>query len=187
MNELEKDNTYKSNTFNVQSFMKDWTVEQIKRYCSQKSNGAALAMFHNTGDFNIAQMVRNANFFGANETFYIEGSKHWDRRGTVGSHNYTNVKFLRTADEFFEIIKGNYVPIAVENNTSFKMENIFEFDFPKNPVFIFGEEKAGLSDETLSKCHQVITIPNRGAVRSINVGSCSALVLGLYENYLLKN
>jgi tRNA G18 (ribose-2'-O)-methylase SpoU len=54
-------------------------------------------------------------------------------------------------------------------------------------MFVFGEEKSGLSDYILDNAETVITIPAYGSVRSLNVGTTSGIVMGFYRNYIDNN
>jgi tRNA G18 (ribose-2'-O)-methylase SpoU len=167
---------------NVRDHLKEMEVDAIKNYCVENTMPAAIAMMHTTGDFNLSNVLRTANFFGFREVFYIEGSKGWDRRGAVGTQNYTPMNFCRTAGEFWAAIQGKYIPIALENNINYKMENLFTYVWPQNPVIIVGEEQAGLSEDTLVRCKDIITIPSNGSVRSMNVGTAAGIAMGLCRN-----
>jgi tRNA G18 (ribose-2'-O)-methylase SpoU len=51
-------------------------------------------------------------------------------------------------------------------------------------MFVFGEEKSGLSDYILDNAETVITIPAFGSVRSLNVGTTSGIIMSFYRNNL---
>ncbi len=55
------------------------------------------------------------------------------------------------------------------------------------PMFVFGEEKAGLSDYVLDNSDYIVTVPAYGSVRSLNVGTTSGIVMGFYRNYIDNN
>ena len=176
---------------NVLDHLKSSTVDEIKSYCKSTSIEAGAAMMHVNGDFNLSTLVRNANFFGFKEAFYVGGSKQWDRRGTVGTHHYTDLKHIKTEVEFVSSLKDNgYTLLAVENNIpkySDKTVSIFNpwvFCGVDKPMFVFGEEKSGLSDYILDNAETVITIPDFGSVRSLNVGTTSGIIMSFYRNSL---
>jgi len=176
---------------NVLDHLKSSTVDDIKSYCKSTSIEAGVAMMHVNGDFNLSTLVRNANFFGFKEAFYVGGIKQWDRRGTVGTHHYTDLKHIKTEVEFVSSLKDNgYTLLAVENNIpkySDKTVSIFNpwvFCGVDKPMFVFGEEKSGLSDYILDNAETVITIPDFGSVRSLNVGTTSGIIMSFYRNSL---
>jgi tRNA G18 (ribose-2'-O)-methylase SpoU len=47
---------------NVLDSLKDYSVPDIAKYCSENSIPASVAMINIEGDFNLSTMVRNANF-----------------------------------------------------------------------------------------------------------------------------
>ena len=173
---------------NVLDHLKELSVPEIKNYCEVNTINSAIGMTHVSGDFNLGTVIRSANFFGYREVFYVGGTKHYDRRSTVGTHNYTPVTFIKTEEEFLESIKGKYRLISVENNIpkySEKTVSIFDKNaFDSTPsLFLFGEERVGISDTLLDASEYILTIPSFGSVRSLNVGSTAAIVMAMYKKY----
>jgi len=167
---------------NVIDSLAQKSVEEIKEYCRSLWAPAAVAMFNVDYDFNISNLIRTANLMGFEKVFHVQKEgRRYDRRGTVGTHNYTNVIHCRDEDEFFKNIKYDYIPIAVENNINHRAKNAYKFQYPVSPCFIFGAENKGLDDSVLLKCAEIITIPNFGSVRSLNVGTAAAIIMGLYS------
>jgi tRNA G18 (ribose-2'-O)-methylase SpoU len=179
---------------NVLDHLKNSSVDDIKSYCKNNCIDAGVAMMHVNGDFNLSTLVRNANFFGFKEAMYVGGSKQWDRRGTVGTHHYTDLNHIKTEEDFVDYVNNSgYTLIAVENNIpkySDKTVSIFNnwvFTGVNKPMFVFGEEKSGVSDYILDNSDYIVTIPAYGSVRSLNVGTTSGIVMGFYRNYINNN
>jgi tRNA G18 (ribose-2'-O)-methylase SpoU len=172
---------------NVIDSLKNLSVPQIADHCATTSIPASVAMINIGGDFNLSTMVRNANFFGFRSVHYV-GKKKWDKRGSVGTYHYTPVYHHKDESSFISQCSGRTV-IAVENNIpeySNKTNNLFHYQFDNivEPIFLFGEENKGLSDFVLEKCDTILTIPNYGSVRSLNVGTVSGIVMGVYRNFI---
>jgi tRNA G18 (ribose-2'-O)-methylase SpoU len=174
---------------NVLDHLKSQTVLEIKNYCKNSSIDAGVAMMHVSGDFNLSTLIRNANFFGYKEVCYV-GKKKWDRRGSVGTYHYTDLSHFTDEQSFVDYVKNqNYNLIAVENNIpeyEHKTYDLYEEDLfygIDKPMFVFGEEKDGLSDFMLDNCDLVITIQAYGSVRSLNVGTTSGIIMSNYRNY----
>lgn len=173
---------------NVLDHLKKLSITNIKNYCVSNSIDASVAMVNVDGDFNLSTMVRNANFFGFRNVYYV-GKKKWDKRGSVGTHHYTNMIHYDSVETFLANHLSDSHIVGIENNIpnySNKTNNLFQYDFSKllNPIFIFGSENNGLCDKMLSSCDRILTIPNYGSVRSLNVGTTSGIVMGLYRNYI---
>ena len=177
---------------NVLDHLKSYSIVEVKEYCKNTSIDAGVAMMNVTGDFNLSTLIRNANFFGFKEACYV-GRKKWDRRGSVGTYHYTHLNHFLVEESFVEFVKQNdYKLIAVENNIpdyQHKTYELYEDDLfygLENPMFVFGEEKNGLSDYMLDNCDYIVTIPACGSVRSLNVGTTSGIIMSQYR-MSLKN
>lgn len=175
---------------NVIDSLKNYTIPDIKNYCHSKSIPASVAMINIGGDFNLSTMVRNANFFGFRSVHYV-GKKKWDKRGSVGTHHYTPIYHHKDEESFLLQLSGRTI-IAIENNIpeyEDKTINLFSFDFIDSyqPIFVFGEENKGLSNFILDRANIILTIPNYGSVRSLNVGTTSGIVMGIYRNFVEQN
>ena len=177
---------------NVIDSLKDFAIPDIANYCQSKSIPASVAMINIGGDFNLSTMIRNANFFGFRSVHYV-GKKKWDKRGSVGTHHYTPIYHHKDEESFLLQCSGRIL-IAIENNIpeyEDKTINLFNFDFSDSyqPIFVFGEENKGLSNMILDRANVILTIPNYGSVRSLNVGTTSGIVMGIYRNFVenLKN
>lgn len=173
-----------SSNYNVIDKLKNFSKEQLQEYYKNNTINAAVAMTHISGDFNLSTVIRNANFCGFKEAFYIGGKRHWDRRGAVGVQNYIPVTYCKTIDEFFECIKGKYTPVALENNVTLNkpIHNLFDFEWPTNPIIICGEEQVGIPREVLDKIDHFVEIPAYGTVRSMNVGTASGIAMSVYAH-----
>lgn len=173
---------------NVHDWLQTLSVPEIKEYCQNNVVNAAVGMTHVSGDFNLGTVIRNANFLGFKEVFYVGGKKHYDARSTVGTNHYTPVSFIKTEEEFVDVIKNKYTLVCVENNIpkfSWKTMSVFDEEtFNETlhpPLFLFGEEQKGISEYLLNECGYIITIPHFGSVRSLNVGSTSAIIMAMYR------
>jgi tRNA G18 (ribose-2'-O)-methylase SpoU len=158
---------------NVADPLKDKSEEEIRQHLQATANPFAV-MFENwIGDFNISTGIRNANGFNAKEIFYI-GNRKWDKRGAVGVHNYTPVKWVETLDQLFEL-KKHYTFVGVDNVPgSVAME---PYQWAPNSLLIFGEEGTGLTPGMQSVCQDIVHIQMFGSVRSFNCGSASGMAM----------
>jgi len=171
---------------NVVDKYKGMPESEIKKDLEANCHPFAVMMEHWKGDFNISTMIRNANAFNAKEVFYI-GKKKWDRRGSVGTHNYTTINYVDSYEAFLAL-RDIYTLIAIENNHS-QTQELTNFNWnslKKPPLMIFGEEGEGLTLPTLKLCEYVIEIPQYGSVRSLNVGTSSGIVMYDYITKLRR-
>jgi tRNA G18 (ribose-2'-O)-methylase SpoU len=162
-------------TFNAIDYYKDWQKEQILADLNTKRFNFSVLCANLTGDFNKSCIVRNANAFMAKEVI-LYGKKQFDRRGCVGTQNYTNFKHVKQIDDLKDLIKSTRI-IAIDNIEG--AVPLTSFTWPKDEHFIvaFGEEQVGLPKEVLDVASDIVYIKQYGSVRSINVASASAIIM----------
>jgi len=165
-------------TRNVIDRYKNWSTESIRKDLQRTANPFAVCMEHWQGDFNISTLIRNANAFNAKKVFYL-GKRRFDRRGTVGTHHYVDLVFLGDNHNSLVDLKDEYTFVAIDNNVS-NTRKLSEFDWnmlQKPPLMLFGEEGVGLTSETLALADYTVEVPQYGSVRSLNVGTCSGILM----------
>lgn len=57
-------------------------------------------------------------------------------------------------------------------------QSLYDFAFRADDVLLFGKESAGVPADVVELCHVKLRIPIRAEVRSMNLASAGALVLG---------
>lgn len=158
---------------NVIDEFKNLPTEEIKKILDERAQPFAVLMQQFQGDFNISTLVRNANIFGAQNVYYI-GKKRWDRRGAVGTQNYTRVKYLKEKD--LDALQEEFIFIAIEQTE--KSIPIETFNWPQEKILmIFGEEGCGITQELLDRCSIHIEITQYGSARSFNAGVASGIAM----------
>ena len=131
------------------------------------------------GDFNKASIIRNNNAFCGKEII-IFGDKDYDRRGTTGMHTYENFKHVSCLNDLGSLFENYDYVIGIDNVDGAKTIQEYNWNHEANTLLIFGEEGVGICPEILDQCHDILYIPQFGAVRSINVASAAAIVMYEY-------
>lgn len=175
-----------SDTRNLIDHYKYWNDDAIRADLDCKRLNYSVVCCNIGNDFNIATVIRNANAFLAKEVV-IYGNKKYDRRGTVGTHHYTNfrhVKSISDLEQYIELKRsaccGHMKIIGIDNVPEAGDVNHYEFDIRTHYVMIFGQEQIGVPNDVLSMCDDVLYIPQYGSVRSINVGTASGIIMNNY-------
>lgn len=165
---------------NIIDYYKYWETDAIKADLDCRRLNYGVLCTNIQGDFNLGSVIRCANAFLAKEVI-IYGRKKFDRRGAVGTQNYTNFKHVKEVDE----LPRNVPIIAVDNVGS--AVDISTFTFPDHYFLLaFGEENVGVPQEILDMAVATVYIKQYGSVRSLNVGCASAIAMYQATNRLLE-
>lgn len=160
---------FMTETRNVIDYYHYWTTEAIKADLANKKHNFSILISNKFNDFNIGTVIRNANAFLAKNIFIL-GRRRFDRRGTVGTHIYEKLTFIKDVEEIpHPIVAMDNIDGAVPIET---------FEWPKEHfVMAFGQEQLGLPEEILKIAKHIVYIKQYGSVRSLNVGTASGIAM----------
>jgi len=135
---------------------------------------------------NIGNMIRLADNIGVTDVFVL-GTSFQLRTASIkktAGLSFANVKLtFLSPDDFFEQIPSDYVLAAIE--TCEDSTNIFQTQLPEKIIFMLGNERNGLPDEILQKCHAKVHIPMTGKCKSMNVSHALATALFEWQRQML--
>jgi tRNA(Leu) C34 or U34 (ribose-2'-O)-methylase TrmL len=159
----------------VQDRYKGWHDDLIREDLVIGAFPLAVLMEHLQGDFNIGTIVRTANAMGAKKMFYT-GKKKWDKRGAVGTYNYTMVEYLPDLRDVLQMISDNeYTVVSLECRDGAR--SLYDFEWPDKPLIVVGEEGDGISEEMIRASEYVVEIPQYGSVRSMNAATAAGIAM----------
>lgn len=157
-----------------------WKHDAILADLDSKRNNYSVLCSNLYNDFNISTVVRNANAFLAREVI-IFGSRKWDRRGAVGTHKYSRLRYFKE-NEYDELVRyiDSYTVVCVDNVEDARTISSFEWSNDMHTLLVFGQEQVGIPEKLLDLADDVVYIPQYGSVRSLNVGTASGIVMHDY-------
>lgn len=166
--------------YNVADEFKPMKYEDVVKIQHKESIPIACAAINIAGSLNIGMMIRTAVIFGCRD-FFIIGKKKYDKRSTVGADKYINIHKI-DIDPFEkpfaiagEIERKGYKPICIEQEgRDINFYPFYPHDEPK--CLIFGSESEGIPD-SLTRNFPVISVVQRGVIRSLNVSATCAIIL----------
>jgi tRNA G18 (ribose-2'-O)-methylase SpoU len=161
---------------NVIDYFKYWSDEAIRADLDTKRNNFSILISNEFHDFNIGTVIRCANAFLAKEVIIL-GRRKYDKRGTVGTHIYENLKYVKFVEELD--LKDSYV-IGIDNIDEAVPIQEIVWPTDKHIVLAFGQEQVGLSEEIKAICDKFAYIKQYGSVRSLNVGCAAGIAMYEY-------
>lgn len=153
-----------------------WENEAILADLDSKRNNFSILCLNFKYDINISAVVRNANAFLAKEVI-IYGRKKYDRRGAVGTQNYTRFKYVKENDNLDEVLSQFEQILGIDNIPGAEPIEDFQWNPSIKTLICLGQEQIGLPQEIINRCHKLLYIKQYGSVRSLNVGCASAIVM----------
>lgn len=177
---------------NVLPEFKDMSVEDRKDFCDKDRLPFKVAILNVTGELNTGTIIRNSLLMGAQEVLVI-GRRKIDKRGAVGAENYIAVERIDAMLDETNIdcdavrkiwLDRKLWPVYVEQGGT----EIPDFDWQHltidcaaldvTPVLVFGNENRGVPHELLNdKRRDIVSVKQRGVLRSYNVGVTSGIVM----------
>lgn len=156
--------------WNIRDDFKGLSLEEIQEIQQQcYPYRYAIAMINTSGSLNIGVAIRSSVLFGCRE-FFIVGRRKYDKRSTVGAHNYIKLNRIE-GDAWIDDIQKEYSPVLIETEgTAIQAANLSSQLFAdKPPCFIFGEEQAGIPQSIIDMGFPMFSIHTPGVMRSLNV------------------
>lgn len=158
---------------NIIDHYKYWNTEAVKADLDTKRFPFSVLLCNWQNDFNVGGAIRNANAFMASMV-YLWGRKKYDKRGCVGTHRYTNIRHFKRIEDIDEICNNHSVVVFELTKDSVPLNT---FEWPNNPLMVFGQESIGVEQEVLDRADHIVYVPQYGSVRSLNVACASAVAM----------
>lgn len=193
---------------NVINLLKNMKEDKLIRISKSFRNDFDVMIFNFNGSLNVGNVMRLSCIYGA-KNFHIVGRKIYDVRSCVGANKYLNVRILTNMitdlpdksckpiinkskfKKYF--VNNNLQPIFIEqggeNINNIKFKNIISSN--KRPVFVLGNESYGFDKDVLDyfsdiKDFKIVSIPQLGMLKSLNVSNSASIVLWEYYKQVLR-
>ena len=103
------------------------------------------------------------------------GKSYGRRLRTVSAGAFFRIRFERVTRPvaFIEGYAGRSIAAVTDQSAA----SLYDFGFDRDDLIVFGSEGHGLPEEVIEACDARLTIPQRGATQSLNLGVASGIVL----------
>ncbi len=155
-------------TKNPQGIIGVFPFKSLKEAAHPLSDHAFL-LLHNQDPTNLGNIVRSAKWFGIDKLYLYQSVDPFNPktiRASVGQVFFMNFYHIENINIFFENSADKYhlVGITQKGNTM-----LSQFNFPKNAIFIFGNEGQGIPKDIEEKCNDTVEIEGGNKVESLNL------------------
>lgn len=151
-------------------------VAEIRAELDERRSELEIAIENVEHDFNLGTIIRSANNFNV-QCVHIIGRRKMNRRGAMCTEKYLEMKFWTDPQEFYADQKRrNREVVAIENNIV-QAKPLSLKKFVQKTTLLFGCEKNGLTEMTVSPADDVREIESFGSTRSVNVGVAAGIAM----------
>ena len=169
-----------SQTKNNQSFI---AICDLPSYKKINYNQNILALDHISDPGNMGTLLRTAEWFGIQNIILSENCVDIFNakviRSAMGAHFYLDsISHCNLSNELINLKNNNYSILGADLNG----HHISKLKIKKNWVLIVGNEANGLSNKILNQITDLITIPKRGNIESLNAAVAGSILLNTLTN-----
>lgn len=142
-------------------------------------HGLILVADHMTDQGNLGAIIRTVAFFEGHGVIIPEDRSAQVDPGmlkrSAGAYVHVPVARVVNIGRTLDLLakKGFWV-IGTSGDAS---TSIYEFDWKRHVVLVMGNEQKGLSRPALKACHEIVGIPSKGGVESLNVSVAAGIIL----------
>jgi tRNA (guanosine-2'-O-)-methyltransferase len=173
---------------NLGTPLTDERQTRVDHILDLRQNDLTVVLENVNDPHNIAAVLRTCDAVGIMEIFVLNTTintyKHFDDRKSSSAnkwmivHQYTDVKTC------FDHVKKQYDTIY-STYLNEHTKDLYSLDLTQSVALVFGNERNGISAETLSYCDGNFVIPQVGIIQSLNISVACAV--SLYEAYRQKS
>ncbi|WP_129623257.1 23S rRNA (guanosine(2251)-2'-O)-methyltransferase RlmB [Mycoplasmopsis columbinasalis] len=163
----------------IVAFLKDFPIYELNVIFKDKPN-CVLVLDHIQDPHNFGAIIRTANAFGIKHIIFPK-EKAASITPTVlkiASGGFANIKFIKVSSISATLTKLKkehfwiYVSALEQNAASF---DEIQYNYPA--ALVLGSEGDGVSLPTLRTADQIVYIPQKGTVQSLNVSVAAGLLI----------
>jgi tRNA G18 (ribose-2'-O)-methylase SpoU len=160
--------------------LSDFTKEEICEELNKIRHPIEIALHGVDNYFNAGCIIRTCHSFLVKKIHLIECDKFY-KKASMCTHKYENIEKWPDLYWWHGLHAWrNIIPIEKGEEES---HNLRTFEWPENPIFLFGSEKYGLP-AWVTQRDKPVTIEQYGLTNSLNVSVCVGIVL---QDWMTKN
>ena len=176
----------------LQSFLTERRKSIFEKVLAERTRYFTVVLEDIYQRHNTSAVVRSCDIFGIQDIHIIEnkynsyvsnqvakGSQKWIDFKEYNQHQYNTKTCLKALRD-----SGYQIIATTPHKESCYLE---DFDISKKTAFIFGVEKAGVSEYMLSEADGYLKIPMVGFTESLNVSVAAAIILQSVTGRLRKS
>ena len=153
-----------------------FSKETIRRTLDEIRHPVSVAVWGSSNYFNAGAIIRTSHCFLVKNIFLIDCPAVYER-ASLGTEKYENIIKMTTEGFAGYVMDCNRHVVALEKRPDLKTEPLVLFNYPKDPILLFGCEKTGIPAELLKLAGNVVSIPQYGIQNDLNLAQAVSICL----------
>ena len=155
------------------------TKETIYQWVKNKENAILLDRIGNANNFGA--IIRSAAFFGIKNIIIPQDESQTSittssYRVAQGGMEFVNIFVCKSTKDFLKDINNQLVVIGTDLQAKKSVSELKNICGKKSALIVLGNEEKGISDEVRKACDELIIIPQKAPVDSLNVAQASSII-----------
>lgn len=132
---------------------------------------------------NISAVLRSADSVGLKEIFVLYNEPglvpeflELGKRSSAGARKWVDVHFYKDTNACFAHVRKNYQQVW-STHLSESSKDLYELDLTQSTALLFGNERDGITEQSLAHSDGNFLIPQFGMVKSLNISVACAVTL----------
>ncbi|HOZ52368.1 MAG TPA: RNA methyltransferase, partial [Chitinophagaceae bacterium] len=150
---------------------------RVNYVLDRRQNDLTVVLENVNDPHNIAAVLRTCDAVGIMEIFVLNTTvntyKHFDDRKSSSANKWMIVHQYTNITECFEHVRKQYQTIY-STHLDEKTKDLYSLDLTQSVALVFGNERNGISPETLALCDGNFIIPQVGMIQSLNISVACA-------------
>jgi tRNA G18 (ribose-2'-O)-methylase SpoU len=155
--------------------LNDFTKEEIFETLNEIRHPFDIAVYDSSNYFNLGSIIRTAHNFLCNKIYSINLNDFY-KPAAKAAKKYEKIEY-HTLESFLEASVGRSIVSMERRPGLLNTIDLRAFQWPLNPIILFGSEKTGVPDEILNISHSVVSIPQFGLVNDFNISISAGIAL----------
>lgn len=130
---------------------------------------------------NFGAIIRSASFFGIKNIIIPQDEKQTSvttssYRVAQGGMEFVNIYTCKSSSEFLRTEKENFLIIGTDLQAKKSVSELQSICKNKNAIIVLGNEEKGISESVRKLCDELIIIPAKTSIDSLNVAQASSII-----------
>ena len=162
-------------------------AERFRRTAKHRQPNLTIILENVFDTHNIGAVLRTCDSIGIGEIFVLYNEEGTQRaklkigkRTSAGARKWVDIHYYHDAKACFDHVRRQFKTVYATHLSS-AAKSVYDLDFTESMALVFGNEREGITQETLDLVDGNFIIPQMGMVQSLNISVACAITL--YEAF----